>query len=373
MRMNQQKTECFVPAGRGGICSRTTRIGRSSIARRWRVVVLVSLLLPTFGFAQKPTDHLAAPTESSIQGDVILASSDGRRNILPGVTLSLTAISPETSSLTTRSDMQDHLRLVQDQKSPAGGTLTALTDAQGHYAFSQLKPGSYGLQAAPKGFQPFSEVIVLSPGELHVANVELRLASTVQTVKVRDQATAAAPGLQGFVRAVRGVSAGAAKQFLVARGVSRTAALFREKLTRTGLTSPAHFFGLSETGFLEEASMGAILRRLPDGQSELMCHPGNRGQDLWQAGTRLVDQRQTELRALTSARVKGIVALEGIQLVTYELAELQTGSCPGFRELTSMILAPHSKRTAARSSTISGFTAITTDSYPRWQAGRERG
>lgn len=92
---------------------------------------------------------------------------------------------------------------------------------------------------------------------------------------------------------------------------------FREKLIRAGLASPAHFFGLSETGFLDEESLAAALHRVSDGTSELMCHPGYMDLDLRQAGTRLLAQREAELRALTSPRAKAIIALEGIQLVSY--------------------------------------------------------
>jgi predicted glycoside hydrolase/deacetylase ChbG (UPF0249 family) len=149
-----------------------------------------------------------------------------------------------------------------------------------------------------------------------VADIVIRLAQEFAIPGVRCPAEDAA-NLEALLESVHRASAGVVKQCLVARGVSRIARSFRQKVIRAGLCSPAHFFGLSETGFLDEASLAAILGRLPDGRSELMCHPGNANMDLCQAGTRLVEQRRVELRALTSASVKEMVAREGIHMISY--------------------------------------------------------
>jgi len=170
------------------VLSRTARWRRSPIARTPLVFILVSMLLPALAFSQEPSNRAAAPPDSSLQGEVTAGSRDGRQMAVPGVTLTLVAASAETSASAAGSAIHDHVRLVQQRRVPAGSVLTAVTDAQGHYAFSHLKRGSYQLRAAPAGFQPFSETIVLSPGELHVANVGLQLVSVVQTVKVHAQA-----------------------------------------------------------------------------------------------------------------------------------------------------------------------------------------
>jgi hypothetical protein len=168
--------------------SRTNKAGRGSVTRTPLVVVAVSLLLPALALSQEPANQVVATPESSVQGDVTVGSPDGRQTVVPGVTLTLVAVSAPTRATTTSSDSHNRIGLVQQHGSPAGSVLTSVTDAQGHYAFSHLKRGSYQLQAAPAGFRPFSETIVLSAGELHVANVGLQLASVVQTVKVRAQA-----------------------------------------------------------------------------------------------------------------------------------------------------------------------------------------
>ncbi len=132
----------------------------------------------------------------------------------------------------------------------------------------------------------------------------------------------------------------AAKQYLVGRAVSVFAWRFKEKLAQAGLLSPAHFYGLSQTGFLNALSIQNILGGLPEGTSELMCHPGHLDADLAQTGTRLLAEREVEFRGLTAREVRKLVADRGIQLISYrqleacapelEVAdrEMTTGSVP---------------------------------------------
>jgi chitin disaccharide deacetylase len=149
-----------------------------------------------------------------------------------------------------------------------------------------------------------------------VADIVIHLAQEFGILSVRCPAEDA-PGLLRLAGFARGAWLTALKQYFVARGVTYLAGHFRQMLTRAALASPAHFFGLSETGFLDEATLAAVLCCLPDGRCELMCHPGYPDLNLWQAGTRLLQQRQTELRALTSAQVRRVVAVKGIQLIGY--------------------------------------------------------
>jgi hopanoid biosynthesis associated protein HpnK len=110
---------------------------------------------------------------------------------------------------------------------------------------------------------------------------------------------------------------GVFKQWLAARAVSWFARRFRSKLTQAGLNYRTHFYGLSQTGFLNEESLEAILRHLPDGASELMCHPGYADSLLAKTGTRLLAQREIECRALISSPNRELAISEGIQLVSY--------------------------------------------------------
>jgi predicted glycoside hydrolase/deacetylase ChbG (UPF0249 family) len=108
------------------------------------------------------------------------------------------------------------------------------------------------------------------------------------------------------------------KQYLVSRTVSKLAKSFRKRLAQAGLLSPAHFYGMSETGFLDVRAIRQILRYLPPGTSELMCHPGYRDVELEKTGTRLLTEREIEIEGLTAASIRNFVVSRGIQLWSYK-------------------------------------------------------
>lgn len=121
----------------------------------------------------------------------------------------------------------------------------------------------------------------------------------------------------GLPHGLRKPQAGVFKQYLAGRAISWFARRFRSKLAQAGLKCPAHFYGLSQTGFLNEESLAAILRGLPEGTSELMCHPGYTDSILAKTGTRLLTQREIECRALMSNQIKELAIREGIQFISY--------------------------------------------------------
>lgn len=81
-----------------------------------------------------------------------------------------------------------------------------------------------------------------------------------------------------------------------------------------GVRATDHFLGFGLTGSLTEQTLAALLRRLPSGVTELMCHPGYFGLELKQAQTRLKESRLRELEALTSPRIRALIAELGIEL-----------------------------------------------------------
>ena len=126
---------------------------------------------------------------------------------------------------------------------------------------------------------------------------------------------------------LRDPQAGVFSRCIAGCAVSWLARRFRLKLTRAGLNYPAHFYGLSQTGFLNVERLEEILRGLPEGASELMCHPGYADPFLAKTGTRLLAQREIESRALMSPRTRELAISEGIQLVSYsEFARRVQGS-----------------------------------------------
>jgi hopanoid biosynthesis associated protein HpnK len=96
----------------------------------------------------------------------------------------------------------------------------------------------------------------------------------------------------------------------VSRGWSR-------QLRQAGVACAEHFYGLTPTGFLDEELLREILCHLPDGTSELMCHPGFVDQTLRQMPTRLLEQREIEYRALTRPEIRLLAKDLGVQLINY--------------------------------------------------------
>jgi len=90
-------------------------------------------------------------------------------------------------------------------------------------------------------------------------------------------------------------------------------AAFRE----AGAAAPDFFYGVTATGYLDRAVLESVLRDVPDGISELMCHPGYVDATLERVETRLVRQREMELEAVASPAGRDLAARLGIELVTY--------------------------------------------------------
>lgn len=111
---------------------------------------------------------------------------------------------------------------------------------------------------------------------------------------------------------------GMAKQYLLGRALSTLATCQARKVQDAGLCSPDRFCGLSQTGFLDAALLEQILKTLPEGTSELMCHPGYVDEALLGARTRLLGERETELEALTNASIRQLVTELGIELISYD-------------------------------------------------------
>jgi predicted glycoside hydrolase/deacetylase ChbG (UPF0249 family) len=104
-----------------------------------------------------------------------------------------------------------------------------------------------------------------------------------------------------------------------ARAVSKGMHLAEPGFRRTlrGLRTTDHFAGFQITGRLDTESLIATLESLPEGLTELMCHPGHLGPDLAGAVTRLKESRAIELKALTSPDVRRVIESRGIQLVSF--------------------------------------------------------
>ncbi len=107
------------------------------------------------------------------------------------------------------------------------------------------------------------------------------------------------------------------KQGVQARGLKLLAQDAREMAERACIASADYFCGIAQTGVLTRGGVEALLECLPDGTTELMCHPGYADAELRDSTTRLQESRQTELAILTDTAVRKLVATKGIRLINY--------------------------------------------------------
>jgi chitin disaccharide deacetylase len=100
--------------------------------------------------------------------------------------------------------------------------------------------------------------------------------------------------------------------------LSSLAATRARPLAAAGFFHSAHFAGIAESGRLAEEDLLRLLRNLKPGMTEVMVHPGlgDSALDGWTLSRRY--QRERELMALTSPRVKALVKRSQIKLVTYQ-------------------------------------------------------
>jgi predicted glycoside hydrolase/deacetylase ChbG (UPF0249 family) len=92
---------------------------------------------------------------------------------------------------------------------------------------------------------------------------------------------------------------------------------FHRVLAGHGCLTTDHFAGFQITGRFRTAELVELLGALPEGSTELMCHPGYCGGALRDARTRLKESRERELEALTAAETRAAVERNGIELVGY--------------------------------------------------------
>ena len=92
---------------------------------------------------------------------------------------------------------------------------------------------------------------------------------------------------------------------------------FRSSLERHHCRSTDWFAGFKFTGDYGSEDLIKVIRALPEGVTEFMCHPGRCGDDLRSARTRLKESREQELRALIAPGVRVALAEAGVKLVSY--------------------------------------------------------
>jgi len=91
----------------------------------------------------------------------------------------------------------------------------------------------------------------------------------------------------------------------------------REQAERAGIAAADYFCGIAQTGELTLEGLKKFLKSLPEGATELMCHPGYVDAALKKTATRLQDSRRKELEILMDTGIRNLVASQGIRLIDY--------------------------------------------------------
>lgn len=107
------------------------------------------------------------------------------------------------------------------------------------------------------------------------------------------------------------------KQQATALASHASAPRFRRLTAAHQISTPQHFWGIAATGRLNVAAILAMISDMPDGATELMCHPGEWDSELENSPTRLKRERETELHALTDPAVREAIKANTVQLISF--------------------------------------------------------
>ena len=125
-------------------------------------IALVLFVFPTLARQSQGTNSTTA--KASVAGRITAVSGEGATNILPGVTVKLTGPSVGAAPQST------------------------VTDAEGHYEFTQLGAGTYTMEASADGFKTWSATITLGANQSLVKDIVLQISSVNQQVEVQGEA-----------------------------------------------------------------------------------------------------------------------------------------------------------------------------------------
>jgi chitin disaccharide deacetylase len=107
------------------------------------------------------------------------------------------------------------------------------------------------------------------------------------------------------------------KQGVQARGLKLIARDAREMAERAGIATADYFCGIAQTGELTRDGVEQLLKNLPEGTTELMCHPGFMDDSLRNSRTRLQESRESEISILTDPGIRSLITSQGIRLIDY--------------------------------------------------------
>jgi len=104
---------------------------------------------------------------------------------------------------------------------------------------------------------------------------------------------------------------------LVSSSVQILRRRFHRVLSARGCRTTDHFAGFQLTGRFHARDLTELIRNLPVGSTEFMCHPGYCTEELQNSPTRLKTSRESELAALIDPQVRQALGEAGVRLVSY--------------------------------------------------------
>lgn len=146
-----------------------------------------------------------------------------------------------------------------------------------------------------------------------IFRIVVRLATRFNIPTVRVPYEQPAIALLARHRQDRAASRQACENLLMAPWARRAQAV----LARHGLAEPPRFAGRALTGRWSVDAIADLVRRLPDGVSELMAHPGYSDAALARERTRLLAAREDEVAVLRSPLVRQRLDAEGVALLRH--------------------------------------------------------
>jgi chitin disaccharide deacetylase len=114
------------------------------------------------------------------------------------------------------------------------------------------------------------------------------------------------------------------KRHLQVRGLRRLEAHFLRAVAEAGMITTDGCLGVVATGALDLSVFEWIVKSVPQGTWEFVCHPGYTDSDLDKVKTRLRESRMEELKVLTSREAKAILQQQNIEVTSYR--ELVSGT-----------------------------------------------
>ena len=85
-----------------------------------------------------------------------------------------------------------------------------------------------------------------------------------------------------------------------------------------GFSTTDGSLGVAATGALNETSLRIVLKQIPQGTWELVCHPGYNDDELAAVRTRLRESREVEMRALLGMTPGALRQEYGVELATFD-------------------------------------------------------